>query len=297
MASSYFKQSLEGFCVRSLLLTMQARQDIELGNPYSQGDKWRGGFGQSLRQICCLNPFAKSDCNTCLKKAECFYYFFFAIDIPHPYIIETDTSTKSPVVEGQTMTVKIKLIGIASKETEKVILAFKRLEQVGIGAKRGRFELISVHSLDMHIQDLFKQNLHTKSLVLQLETPLKLKQGQGELNYDQFNFENFFRLLLKRIINLNNIYGNGKDFDKQTIQSEKDFLLTRAQDIQTQDAIRWIDLERYSSRQSKRLKIGGIIGAVTLKGDLDELYPFLKIGEVIHAGIHTTSGFGRYRII
>ncbi|MFQ3574596.1 MAG: CRISPR system precrRNA processing endoribonuclease RAMP protein Cas6, partial [Thermodesulfovibrionales bacterium] len=297
MATSYLAQSLDDFTVRSLLLTMQAREDIHLGDIYIQGDRWRAAFGKTLRDITCLEKQSASNCNHCHKRGQCFFYLFFLIDIPHPYIIANDLTTTSTVMADKTFGLQVKLIGFASKDTDTVIHAFRRIGARGIGTNRGKYDLISAQILDIPIHEYFKLGNDTTSVVLQLDTPLKLKQGHGGLCYGSLSFETFFRLLLKRIINLNNIYGRGKDFDKHLIMAEKQTLTTKAKEIQSKEATQWIDLMRYSSRQSKRLKIGGIIGSIVFSGMLKDFYPYLKIGEVLHAGLHTTSGFGRYRII
>lgn len=297
MSDSYIKKSLEGFAVRSVLLTMQAQQDLYLGNPYLHGDRWRGGFGQALRDISCHKPISSNDCSQCSKKAECFYTYFFAIDIPHPYIIVNDLSNAAEISDQETFKVIVRLFGFAISETDRVIQAFERLGRLGIGAKRGRFGLISAQTLDINFHKFFMHEMHTRTIVLQLETPLKLKQERKDLYYGNIDFQTFFRLLLKRIINLNNIYGRGKEFDKETIETEKQALINKAKGIHIRQATKWVDLMRYSSRQATRLKIGGVIGSLVFTGALEDFYDFLKIGEVIHAGLHTTSGFGRYRII
>ncbi len=276
---------------------MQAKQDIYFGNPYSQGDKWRGGFGQALRDLTCLTQSRSEDCNHCDKKATCFYFLFFAIDIPHPYIIANDLSITSTMQAGKIFTLQIKLIGFACNELDIVVKAFDKLGKLGIGAKRGRYELISVQSTDICLHDFFTSKPKIDTVVLQLDTPLKLKHDNGELCYGDLNFAFFFNLLLKRIINLNNIYGSGREFQKQAVETEKQALIAKAKEIQSKEATRWVDLVRYSSRQLKRHKIGGIIGSIVFTGMLNGFYPYLKIGEVLHAGLHTTSGFGRYRII
>ena len=45
------------------------------------------------------------------------------------------------------------------------------------------------------------------------------------------------------------------------------------------------------------MKIGGQLGIIKYYGDLSQFYPFLKIGEIVGVGQHTTSGFGRYSLI
>ena len=60
--------------------------------------------------------------------------------------------------------------------------------------------------------------------------------------------------------------------------------------------VRWVDWERYSSRQQTTMKFGGIIGEAIYEGDLELLLPLLKVGEVVHVGRHCVFGNGRYEM-
>jgi len=58
----------------------------------------------------------------------------------------------------------------------------------------------------------------------------------------------------------------------------------------------WYDWERYSSRQDRRMKLGGFVGEITYLGDLKDFLPFLLLGSYIHVGKGATFGLGKYRI-
>jgi CRISPR/Cas system endoribonuclease Cas6 (RAMP superfamily) len=83
----------------------------------------------------------------------------------------------------------------------------------------------------------------------------------------------------------------------ERIEPEEQALFTLAGKIETKAYTKWRDFNRFSSRQHKSLKIGGQLGIIRYNGEIARFYPSLKLGEVLGAGQHTTSGFGRYRLM
>jgi len=75
-------------------------------------------------------------------------------------------------------------------------------------------------------------------------------------------------------------------------------LLAVADQIEvTADATRWEELSSYSSRQRRFTPIGGLVGEVTLAGNLGPLREVLALGELIHAGKDVVKGNGCYTIL
>jgi len=68
--------------------------------------------------------------------------------------------------------------------------------------------------------------------------------------------------------------------------------------IQTlEDRTHWWQASRWSSRQSQKLDLSGLVGKVVLEG-LDPLaWTLLQVGEHLHVGKGTTCGLGRYDIL
>jgi hypothetical protein len=62
------------------------------------------------------------------------------------------------------------------------------------------------------------------------------------------------------------------------------------------DKTRWIDVVSYSSRSRQRTPIGGLVGQVTLAGDLALLRELLVWGSLIHVGKNAVKGDGWYTI-
>lgn len=63
------------------------------------------------------------------------------------------------------------------------------------------------------------------------------------------------------------------------------------------DDTRWVDWERYSSRQDGRVKMGGLVGRVVYEGDLEVFFPLLLLGELIHVGKGAVFGMGKYEVV
>lgn len=62
------------------------------------------------------------------------------------------------------------------------------------------------------------------------------------------------------------------------------------------DETRWHDWERYSNRQDRRMKLGGLVGRVAYRGRLEPFLPLLALGGWVNVGKGTTFGLGRYRL-
>lgn len=105
-------------------------------------------------------------------------------------------------------------------------------------------------------------------------------------------FHHLIRSLLSRISTLS-YFHHGK-------RMEIDFkgLIERASRIRAKERnTKWYDWERYSAKQDTKMKMGGFIGKVTFEGDLNEFLPFIRLGEIIHAGKGTSFGLGKYEIM
>ena len=44
------------------------------------------------------------------------------------------------------------------------------------------------------------------------------------------------------------------------------------------------------------MKLGGFLGRISFKGDLEEFLPVIKAGEYLHVGKACTFGLGKYEI-
>lgn len=294
----HLKQYLSGFRALRVKFTLFPLEDIHLGPDEVKGDRWRGGFGEALRNLACLYRWEKNDCNQCKTSEDCLYHRYFFTDKPHPYVMLPELDGKRGYHEGDRMFLEMVLIGEATGQSDKFVTTVEEMGRTGIGSRRGRFRLKSVVTEDLFgdYECLEEKTVTVDHCTIELLTPLKIKEGNSGLKYRNLTFETFFRLLIKRIINLNNLYCNGRSFDRERIEPEKRDLFKLARKIEAKTYTEWRDFKRFSSRQHKSLKIGGQLGIIMYNGDMAPFYPYLKLGEIVGVGQHTTSGFGRYRL-
>ena len=59
----------------------------------------------------------------------------------------------------------------------------------------------------------------------------------------------------------------------------------------------WKDWQRYSSRQDRKMSLGGVVGSIELEGLTAFHRTLLAVGQMIHAGKNATFGLGKYRLL
>lgn len=304
-------------------------EDFEL--PPYKGSTLRGGFGAIFRKISCADR-NKPSCKGCLLKDKCAYSYIFETsprsgspvlknldDIPRPFIIEPPLETKTIFNKNEMLNFNLILIGQAIDYLPYFIVAFKELGNSGIGRGRKKFNLKEIRTTSVRNQDkalIYSSyddmirnidsrftwadiivnadtrngNSKTKYLTLNFLTPTRLKHQDEFVGLPEFHI--VLRALLRRIANLAYFHCG------QNLNLDFNHLIRRASKIKTQKAnVRWVDWERYSFVQGRRMKLGGFTGEITYKGELGSFLPFLLLGEYTHMGKGATFGMGWYKIV
>lgn len=285
--------------------------------PY-KGFALRGGFGHAFRRAVCT--IRTADCDSCLLADRCVYAYVFETRphegtealrlyrrVPHPFVIEPPMDRRPLYNEGELLAFGLVLIGRAVEYLPYFIYTFEELGRMGIGKGRGRFFLREV--LDCNKRTIYRGEAKTlnkghgieyfspdgdaeegvERLTLDISTPLRLISG-GRLVSD-IEFHHLVRNLLRRISTLSYFHCGEK------IELDFRSMIESAGAVRTEErSTRWLDRERYSSRQKTRMKMGGVVGRMVFKGDLREFMPLLRLGEIVHAGKGTAFGFGKYEI-
>jgi len=296
---SYILESLSDLKTINLKFILKGLERIYLGPDEKKGDIWRGGFGEALRSLACFYRWSATDCLDCDKTQSCFYYNYFELDIPHPYVMHPKLDGKRIYNLGEEIFLEIVLIGDAIKHAYKFVKTVEEIGKKGIGRKRGRFYIKDILIENtVNLKEISKKDSKSSgTFLIEFLTPVKIREEDAGIYYTNLSFKTLFKVLIKRIINLNNLYSNGMEFDKEMIERGKQALIKLAESIKVETITEWKDFKRFSSRQQKSIKIGGQLGLIKLNGDLKPFYPYLKLGEFIGVGQNTTSGFGRYKII
>ena len=311
---------LTDFRVARFRLTCRARTALCL--PEYKGATLRGGFGYVFRRIACLGSERGS--GDCLLGEQCVYHYIFetpppsgsvVLDkvptAPHPFVIEPPLETKQLYEPGEQLIFHLVLIGRALDYLAYFIYAFDELGRVGFGKGRGTYTLETVEWLDatgtavplyengrrvlkgsfspLTIADLLLPAPRS-FLTLRFLTPTRLK-FENHLSRE-CEFHLLFRNLSRRLGMLG-YFHCGEEFPPE----QREFI-ERARAIEAQDSnLHWVDWERYSTRQRTTMRLGGIVGQVTFRGDYSEFLPYLLLGTYTHVGKGTTFGLGQYEIV
>lgn len=300
----------------------------ELNLPYYKGSTFRGGFGMAFKRIVCA--LKRQDCGDCMLKSKCIYAYVFETSpvasssegpeimnmhkyekIPHPFVIEPPETNSKTCNSGDSLNFNLLLIGRAVDYLPYFIYTFDELGRTGIGKGRGRYRLVEVRRLKtraivysgddriirqsdvdtIEIPDDLKPEELLGSLSIRFITPLRIKYNRDLVVRPEFHI--LIRNLLRRLGLLYYFHcGNKKPkWDHKTI-------INHATEIEIKSSsLKWLDWERYSSRQDSRMRLGGLIGEITYYGDIKPFLPLLRAGEILHAGKNTSFGLGRYEII
>jgi hypothetical protein len=300
-----------------------------LSLPAYTGSMFRGAFGAALKQAVCVTR--TYDCPPCLLKDRCLYPYVFETPpppgsrvmrkyttAPHPFVFEPPVGGVTAPA-GQPLAVGITLFGKAIASLSHFIFALEELGRRGLGGRRVRCGLTTVNGcLDGQQWTLYSAEdrvprsaeAFEQALTLPLEpvgpgfektpgqqvtveflTPMRVRYDSRLAN--DLPFHVLFRNLLRRIGHLSYFHCGGDP-------SEMAFRewIELALGVETVDHdLKWFDWERYSSRQQTTMRMGGLMGRITFRGNLAPFYPFLQLGEIVHAGKGTSFGLGRFRLV
>lgn len=316
---------LDHFRVACYRLELTAGEKGLVLPPY-KGSTLRGGFGTAFRRIACAR--GKEDCKQCILQASCPYAYIFETappqgsqalskyeSIPRPFVLEPPLEQKTLYAPGEKLLFGLVLAGRAIQYLPYFILAFKELGELGIGKGRNPYRLTGmvgvdplhgkeeevysadsgkVYNRDLSVSgEMLKDAVRAMSgeqVVLDFQTMTRIKFEDSFVRYIEFHM--LARSLLRRLSALS-YFHHGEEW-----QAGFPELIGRAEHVtRTADHTRWVDWERYSRRQDARMRLGGVVGRVTYRGDLTEFLPMLKLGEIVHVGKACTFGMGKYRVL
>ena len=302
-------------------LEMTAVTRLQL--PPYKGSTFRGAFGHGFKKMVCVKR--DMDCPTCLIRDRCVYYYVFETPFsgegehdnrgytfaPHPFVIEPPEETREIYEPGAGLRVGLVLVGRALDYLPYFIYSFEEMGQRGVGTGRGKADLLRVVALgpepgdERCVYQAGSERLDPSypvcagapggespgsRLRLRLRTPLRLK-NEGRYTR-RLDFPILVRALLRRASDLAR-YHCGAELELDYRQ-----WIERAAAVrEAASELRWHDWERYSQRQERRMKLGGLLGEVEFAGQWGPFLPLLRLGADLHIGKGTGFGLGRYEIL
>jgi hypothetical protein len=226
--------------------------------------------------------------------------------VPHPFVLhpawEAGERTNSPVLE-------FTLIGKANSYLPYVLYAFMDAARRGLQrgpdmeltdvlqqASPGASEWGTIRAGAGPLQPLPLLSAAAPSMPAEIRlrflTPLRLRSDDQYITPDRFRFAHLFSSLLGRASSLQYFHA------EKPLDAEFAKLASSARGIEFKSVdVKWADWTRYSSRQKTNLQMGGLMGSATLTSSgLEEFWPYVWLGQFIHAGKGATMGLGRYSV-
>ena len=281
------------------------------------GSAWRGVLGHALKKTVCVTSL--STCPPCLLYRSCPYPYIFETPppltaqkmrkysaAPHPFLLELEHTPENDVDQ-----VGLTLVGHGNRYLAYFIHAFQRAGTQGLGKDRVQMRLIDVRQAEPPEADMWMPIYQPGGVLeprppalpsvppappvirLRFETPLRLQRGGRLVTARLFQFSDLFSTLLRRVSMLTYFH---TDTPLETDFAE---LIAQARKVELAAAnLVWRDWTRYSSRQKTTMQMGGLLGEIVL--DLSEEFPFwpyLWLGQWVHAGKATSMGLGHYTLL
>ena len=313
---------LKAFRITQYRIVLTAIEPIFM--PEYSGSTLRGGFGHAFRKIVCTKGLTK--CQDCMLKGVCPYSYVFETsppgtatqlssykDIPRPFILDP-LDTHGNYKTGESLVFRLTLIGRGIDYLPYFLVSLRELGELGIGKGRGRFQLSKVvadsginsgeiiysnetelvRNLDNSLvfDDICKEidSWAEDKIAVDFLTPTRITY-QGRLS-DELPFHVFIQRLMGRLSTLSYFHcGESIEMDFKEFVS-----LANGIDI-AESNLRWYDWSRYSNRQDRKMKLGGILGNIVYTGELKPFLPFIALGQYIHVGKNVTFGLGKYDIV
>ena len=298
--------------IARLHLTVRADGPLQLP-PYA-GSMLRGAFGHALLA---LSPLPHTDGKPCALHASCPYCQLFAAPplpahslqkfshMPQPYVIEPPTGGAQQLQAGQSFGFGLVLIGKALGLLPTVLQAWQRALRTGLGPQHTPCTLVDIYdengtqSLSNKREQL--SNLSTTlppapalgtQATLHFCTPLRLQVQGKPVRAGQLTARDLLIALARRHQLLCDVHlgAAAPQYDFKTLVEQVQAVALQAQDLH------WFDWGRYSQRQKQEMQLGGLLGAVTLHGDLAPFAELLHFGQWLHVGKNASFGLGGYRL-
>ncbi len=277
-------------------------------------------FRHSFKNATCSRK--NTDCKDCEHREKCTYLYVFETPLPsgspkkyllpsHPFIMDPPLDRKRSYDPGEIITFEITLIGRAVEHLKDFIVTFEKMGRAGLGTEKAKFRIENVEGLkgsgdraviyipgeEAKLKDfeiLSGKNLASpfpsgknESLAVDFLTPIQVKYNP-KLQTNLY-FYTFAAHLFTRLDMLSYVYCG------KALEADFKGLIIRSHWIRTKESnLFWVNSE--PTAEDSYYRMGGYTGSIIYEGNLEEFYPFLVLGQYLHAGKGATYGFGKYRI-
>jgi hypothetical protein len=271
--------------------SIRLRFQTEKSPPYFIGSQIRGALGFALKKVVCINP--SQECKGCFAAENClFYQWYERKGVYHSYRL--DIALGKPYYD-----VGMYLFAGATDKLPYIVSAFHQMLTVtGLGIQHEKissYELIvdGVRANDAEgkitLSDAPPKTIELSDdpapqrLRVRLIMPLRIKHNNRFVrSMEHLHLHSIINSIHKRYLQLNDLPSTRLDY---RVEGE----ITDRYGV-------FKDLTRYSTRNKGKLKIGGMVGEMTIEGIDEHSYRLLKLGEIIGVGKQTVFGLGKIEL-
>ena len=300
----------------------QVLQDFSL--PPLEANVWRSVLGMQLKRM--SEGKAAVPDGLPLPAAELYTHFMetppppdarlmrLYRQTPHPWLLHCDWRENAMHLrEGDTHILSLALLGRANDLLSVIILALARAAAQGVGKQRGQMRLMRVEmqpgpdaakpvtvfeyggplSAAAPWRPKVPEMPGNGRLLLELQTPLRLVVQKKVLSPGRFDSP--YPLLMNLVRRISMLCAFHGDHELQADYAALKQAAQRARLLAA--SLEWRDQHRWSARTRQQVPLGGVMGHLVLDmAEAPELWPFLWLGQWLHAGKGTVLGLGRYTI-
>ena len=274
-----------GIMIEWIEIYVETEGDVKV--PFFTGSMLRGVLGYALKRVVCINPSYK--CEGCFAADDClFYHFYEAKNVFHSYRFGITLQPKR-------LDFSFYLFEDAVESLPYILSAIKKsLEELGVGREKKTVKIKKIRVGEQTVYDgkAFLSLKEIKPNTLEIDNfcqdvtlnfimPIRIKEN------NTFAREQF---------SLHTLIGNIHSRYRQLKGLAPERLGYRVHGEIVKSTLKFVETQRYSSRQKSGMKMGGLKGEITIIGLDKQSYVYLKIGEIIGAGKQTVFGLGSYEI-
>ena len=292
--------------------------------PALEANVWRSVLGMQLKRMSDGRAAAPDDLP--LPAQELYTYFMetppppdarlmrLYRQTPHPWLLRCGWRNSALHLRaGDMHTLPLALLGRANDLLAVVILALARAAVQGLGKQRGQMRLMRVERLpgpdETEPVSVFEYGgpfapvapwqpeapdmPSDGRITLTLQSPLRLVVQKKVLSPGRFDSP--YPLLMNLVRRISMLCAFHGDHELQADYAALKQAAQRARLLAA--SLEWRDQHRWSARTRQQVPLGGVMGHLVLDmAEAPELWPFLWLGQWLHAGKGTVLGLGRFAI-
>jgi len=255
--------------------------------PFFIGSQIRGAFGYALKRVVCINPSFR--CEECFAKKNCLFHEAYEQKNGfHPY--RFDFALGMNCYDFSLYLFE----NFAEQLPYFLSVLHQMISKIGFGKDRKTYKEFKLYINDEscfvnneikipknYIKE-FETDGFCPDILVRFVTPLRLKKKNSFLRSGEIELFDIINSIYQRSLKL-----QAKDYKKLPFTPNGKI---------AKRELSFKDLTRYSNRQKTKMKLGGLIGEIEIKGLDKESYGVLKMGEIVAVGKQTVFGLGKIKM-